>query len=223
MWRGALSAIPSIATPSAQVSIEPPSVMLQYILGRDLDDLIRGGADDPVHLHRCGIALAAFHGHTSSTTRSTAPPQLATWRKRLLLPPRLDRRARPVLTAGDFTPYNLRVGEDGKLYVLDASSREQIVTLHRDLAWFLWWYQHDGGKYGRAFISGYEEKTGRQLVADDYRLIWLYFCVMSLTRARRKTQRRDYRNALRFTGWAIAARWRAGRRDGSFSHWTADR
>lgn len=217
LWSTALAETPGVSIPDARVDSDPPSVVMNYIAGDDLDSLTKIGADKPHHLLRLGIALAAYHTLAQRRGFSSPDVQISKWRRRLLLPPSVEQRARPVRTAGDFAPYNIRVGDNGELYILDPHIGDETVTLHRDLAWFLWWYRHDGGRHSDEFLSAYRRGAGLAFEADDYRLVWLYLCVMSMTRARKKLNLGDYRQAVRFTWWALSARAFAARGRRSFS------
>ena len=211
LWAAALEGVPGVSTPRAQAVEEPPSVLLEFIDGTDFDAVVRTGAACATQLRSCGLALAAYHRHALPSTPGREQLDLTKWRRRLGLPRGLDAALRPVRSAGDFAPYNVRVGTDGEIHILDATTRSRIVTPQRDIAWFLWWYAQAGGPDSCAFLDGYQNEYGDQLLAADHAVVCLYLTVMSLTRARRKLERRDLGGAVRFLRWALQARALAGR------------
>ena len=209
-WSQALTGIPRVSSPHAEAVADPPAVILDYIEGTDLSELVRSGHDCPEHVRACGMALAAFHAANMRKPEAYNPRQVIKWRRLLLMGSRIERATRPVRTAGDFAPYNIRIDTANQIFILDASTRRRTVTSHRDIAWFLWWYLDYGGAHMGEFISGYAHTCNVDFGGADRKLTWLYLCVMSMTRARRTFQRRHFVRFLRYVVQALGARLRAG-------------
>jgi hypothetical protein len=124
---------------------DPALVLSAYVPGIDFDKalhqaiLCTGPSDFDHAVRRCGAALAALHaepgsGDASRTLRATArrfrlsPDWVDLWKTEL----------RPVVSAGDFAPNNVRVDGDC-VYVLDPPTKERptTTTAHSDIAFFL--------------------------------------------------------------------------------------
>lgn len=109
-------------------SASPPALISEFVGGEELGALVQKTAGhEEIALGEFVFAAGELLGHAH------------------LLPipvgakPKAPRQSfpRPVLSAGDFAPYNFRLDSQGRLVYLEPPSKLRIVSAFHDLAWFL--------------------------------------------------------------------------------------
>ena len=133
----------------------PPALVLPFVEGIDLPQLLNGGPDDTrgrggweptAVLARCGEALGAYHSRflprdeLAAAALSEAEADLRAAAGRIVASSRriggIKDRLAVSRRYGDFAHYNFRLSDGGVLYLLDAPASRSFAVVHRDIAGF---------------------------------------------------------------------------------------
>jgi hypothetical protein len=237
LWRSALGdagLAGRVSVPATRWLAEPPTLCIDFVSGVPLSQAVAARATSAALpsevgtvLRAAGGALAGYHeapavapGDDDAGAAETDVRELVA---RLRLPTSAGRVVlgvvRPVTSAADFAPYNLHLGDDGIVHVLDPSLGRQVVTRHRNVAWFVFWLHHRlraapvsfRRAAEHAFIAGYAGPSGVDLgVGADRRLLDAFHTDFASRRAR-SCLPGDPRRAVQLLGWSVTAWVRASR------------
>ena len=198
----------------------PPSICIRYVAGEDLGKLLRAADHDTADAFRplieaCGGALGSFHSQSPVVDLVPDPASmradLESMAKTVMVQPwfleRIDLVGSTARRYGDFAPYNVRLGPDGKAWIIDQPSPPSLDLVHRDVAWFLfnlerrlgWEASKKGGALDEArarltesFHDGYRRSGPVALdTPADRALLALYRAHRSLWTARRRLRQRE--------------------------------
>lgn len=185
---------------------EPPRLYAEYVDGEELSQILSSGGGGEQQLAACGRLLGAFHReNTYSGEHQDYQRDFFKIAKRLVIPRRiassLALHLSPVLSAGDFAPYNIRVQPDGRIVVLDAPQRPQTVSVHCDIARFAYWlhrtlvaHRATQNRSLDVFLQGYSEVTGRDFdFGENKRLLAVYVGHLAQKAVAAHSRRRNLR------------------------------
>jgi hypothetical protein len=214
----------------------PPLVCLGRIAGVDLGRLLRGsdapGASTYVPVVRaCGTALGLFHSRMTMEAEAAAEPAIradvakmaAAVRVKPWFLDEIDLSGSTARRYGDFAPYNVRIENGGRAWIIDQPSSPASELVHRDVAWFLFNVERRLGWDVSTDKAGFDEARSALVSAfhDGYRLsgpvpldtpadrslLALYRAHRGLWTARRRFRQRELGEVPAYL--RLAARWRA--------------
>jgi hypothetical protein len=214
----------------------PALVCMGRIAGEDLGRLLRAsdapGATTYVPVVRaCGTALGLFHSRMTaeaeaagaSAIRADVAKMAAAVRVKPWFLDEVDLSGSTARRYGDFAPYNIRVDDAGRAWIIDQPSSPAAELVHRDVAWFLFNVERRLGWDVRTDKAGFDEARKALVTAfhDGYRvsgpvpldtpadrsLLALYRAHRGLWTARRRFRQRELGEVPAYL--RLAARWRA--------------
>lgn len=207
----------AVVRPLAWIA-DPPAVCLEHAEGSQLDHLLRARdrPDDrslPLSqgvFKRLGAALGAYHRSTAVGYGEAARAATTRVARKLRIPRRttesLTNEVIAAVTAGDFGPHNVHVTDHGRVTILDIECTTMHVTVHRDVAWFLYWCRwctrdlgSIEGKIVEQFLSGYADVGYELRGGRNRQLIEMYFCLFHAQRALRRVRQGKWREAFVFS------------------------
>lgn len=205
-WREILQSVEGIYAPAARAVYAPPSVVMEYVEGRELLAAIRQKEDLSRALHACGRAIGAYHRSGGEQSPALARDRVRTVLRRLRVSKqteqRLLRAVVPVASTGDFGPYNARLDVNDQVAVIDPVTRLRVDTAHRDVAWFLWWLRREsaGRAATDALMMGYREESRHDFsVGDGQELLRLLCAWFAMGASRQQMRRGRPLRAAQFT------------------------
>jgi hypothetical protein len=214
----------------------PPLVCLGRIAGEDLGRLLRAsdapGATNYAPIVRaCGTALGLFHSRMTVEAEAAAEQAIradvakmaAAVRVKPWFLDEIDLSGSTGRRYGDFAPYNVRIEDGGRAWILDQPSSPAAELVHRDVAWFLFNVERRLGWDVSTEKAGFDEARTALVSAfhDGYRvsgpipldtpadrsLLALYRAHRGLWTARRRFRQREFGEVPAYL--RLAARWRA--------------
>jgi hypothetical protein len=214
----------------------PPAVCMGRIGGDDLGRLLRAsdsqGASTYLPVMRaCGEALGLFHGRMDLegqtadglALRNEVEKAAASIRVRPWFLDDLDLARATSRRYGDFAPYNIRIDEEGGIWIIDQPSFPARELVHRDVAWFLFNVERRLGWETGNDKTGFDEARSDLVAAfhegyaltgpvpldtpADLALLAMYRAHRSLWTARRRFRQRELGEVPAYL--RLALRWRA--------------
>ena len=141
----------------------PPCVCFAYVEGEDLSKRLSRrewylSPEVTQAMADAGAALGSFHNSNMVDPGDPAVgidmdvirARLEAMAKKVLLGPALvdvDLTGMISRRYGDFAPYNIRMGADGSLYLLDQPSMLSFAPVHRDVVYFMYRVERRLGRY----------------------------------------------------------------------------
>jgi hypothetical protein len=214
----------------------PALVCLGRISGEDLGRLLRAsdapGASTYVPVvQACGTALGLFHSRmmvgaeaaAEAAIRADVAKMAAAVRVKPWFLDEIDLSGSMARRYGDFAPYNVRIEDGGRAWIIDQPSSPAAELVHRDVAWFLFNVERRLGWDVSTDKAGFDEARTALVSAfhDGYRvsgpvpldtpadrsLLALYRAHRGLWTARRRFRQRELGEVPAYL--RLAARWRA--------------
>lgn len=216
-------------------SDSPPCVCFDFIEGEDFSQRLsrRAGylsAEVEEAMAECGAAIGLFHtagleAAGSAVDMDEMKRRLVTMGRKVLVDPGvitpMDLTGLVSRKYGDFAPYNIRLTDDGRVWILDQPSSHAYAPIHRDVAYFLYRVERRLGRYEpdnpaemkaaqahleKVFLTAYAGTGPSALdTAQDQTLFAIYLSHKNLRTARKRFNQRRYREVpgyLRLaTGW----------------------
>jgi len=244
-----LSALEGLFAGSDQVNINiprvlgwsetPPSVCFGFVEGEDFSQRLsrRAGylsAEVEQAMAECGAALGLFHSAGAAEMKATGQVvdmddikrRLMAMARKVLIDPdivkSMDLDGQVSRKYGDFAPYNIRLTDDGRVWILDQPSAHAYAPLHRDVAYFLYRVERRLGRYEpenpeemkatqahleKVFLSAYASTGPSPLDSpEDERLFAIYLSHKNLRTARKRFNQRRFGEVPGYL--RLAARWR---------------
>jgi hypothetical protein len=202
------------------ISGEPVSAFISRISARQLkEDLEAAGK----LIRRCGAALAIWHSGRQAhgaqiTAHSIRDPVL----KRNLFSTGLGDRLKPVFSTTDYSPYNILRTFDNALFIIDPPERLLVVSLHYDIARFLFsldryffarikvsrGQKKDAAYLRQQFVTGYSGSDFVELNHEDYLITSIYGLYFAGQRVRKRIRERDFQGIMIASFYFLRCSWR---------------
>ena len=140
-------------------SESPACVCFDFIEGEDFSQRLsrRAGyqsAEVEEAMAECGAAIGLFHSAGLEAAASVDMDEMrrlvAMGRKVLIdqdVIMSMDLTGLVSRKYGDFAPYNIRLTDDGRVWILDQPSSHAYAPIHRDVAYFLYRVERRLGRY----------------------------------------------------------------------------
>jgi hypothetical protein len=216
-------------------SESPACVCFDFIEGEDFSQRLsrRAGylsAEVERAMAECGAAIGLFH---SAGLEAAASVNMDEMKRRLVAMGRKVMIDQDVITPmdltglvsrkyGDFAPYNIRLTDDGRVWILDQPSSHAYAPIHRDVAYFLYRVERRLGRYEPddpaemkatqahledVFLSAYASTGPSALDSpQDKTLFAIYLSHKNLRTARKRFNQRRFREVPGYL--RLAAGWR---------------
>jgi hypothetical protein len=217
-------------------SESPPCVCFDFIEGEDFSQRLsrRAGylSDEVEHaMSECGAAIGLFHSAGMEAAASAVDMEemkrrLVAMGRKVLVDPSviapMDLTGLVSRKYGDFAPYNIRLTDDGRVWILDQPSSHAYAPIHRDVAYFLYRVERRLGRYERddpaemkatqahleqVFLSAYAGTGPSALDSpQDETLFAIYLSHKNLRTARKRFNQRRFGEVPEYL--RLAAGWR---------------
>ena len=216
-------------------SDSPPSVAFDFVEGEDFSQRLskRAGyrsTEVEQAMVECGAALGLFH--TAGLEEAASAADVDDIKRRLVVMARKVMAAKVVAPMdlsgkisrkyGDFAPYNIRLTDDGRVWILDQPSSHAYAPIHRDVAYFLYRVERRLGRYESdspaemrrvqrrfedLFLGAYARTGPSPLDSPlDRTLFAVYLSHKHLRTARKRFDQRRYREVPTYL--RMSAQWR---------------
>lgn len=217
-------------------SESPASVCFDFIEGEDFSQRLsrRAGylsAEVERAMAECGAAIGLFHSAGLDAAAAAADMdemkrRLVVMGRKVLVDPSviqpMDLTGKISRKYGDFAPYNIRLTDDGRVFVLDQPSSHAYAPIHRDVAYFLYRVERRLGRYEpdnpeekratqahleKVFLQAYAGTGPSSLDSpQDETLFAIYLSHKNLRTARKRFNQRRFKEVPGYL--RLSAGWR---------------
>ena len=224
-------------------SESPASVCFDFIEGEDFSQRLsrRAGylsAEVERAMDECGAAIGLFHSAGLEAAEAVADidemkQRLIAMGRKVLIDPGvitpMDLTGKISRKYGDFAPYNIRLTDDGRVWILDQPSSHAYAPIHRDVAYFLYRVERRLGRYEpdypdemkatqahleKIFLQAYARTGPSSLDSpDDETLFAVYLSHKNLRTARKRFNQRRFSEVPGYLRLSAAWRRRVTRPD----------